>query len=164
MECLLEYGQMDLFQYTGEKKINKRHGYGTQMFKSGFKFTGKWQNDLPEGYGILILKEIISYEGESKHLNLIQGIFKKGRLLSGVIRYSTGANFKGKLDENGIFKEGVFNFHDGDFYRFKCNKGQLVKGLFWKQNEHKIIKVKPHEDTYVYDSNQDKNKVGYQYQ
>ena len=63
MDCLIDYGQKSLHLYQGQLKNNKRQGYGRQTFASDFQFTGNWADDLPQGYGTLSLKDIISYEG-----------------------------------------------------------------------------------------------------
>lgn len=65
MEYLIKFGQMSLDSYQGETAQQPRNGFGLQKFKSGYVYTGNWKNDRPHGYGRLVLKDVISYEGWS---------------------------------------------------------------------------------------------------
>lgn len=40
--------------YEGQFLHNKRHGFGRLFWNDGTYYTGKWANDLRNGYGKLI--------------------------------------------------------------------------------------------------------------
>lgn len=97
--------------YTGEVKDNKRHGYGTFVYKSLFEsklnpvsYEGEWGNDQKNGYGYEIFTETSS---------LLFGVSISKQI-------STSGNFV-----NGFIEgEGLY---DGDHCIFQ--RGKVIKNL-----------------------------------
>lgn len=53
-------------KYDGKFHNGKKHGFGTQTYKSGGEYEGEWVDGYMEGQGKFINKEGIIYEGEWK--------------------------------------------------------------------------------------------------
>ena len=52
------------FEYTGEFKLSKKHGTGTCIWKCGKIYKGHWQDDIMQGYGIIEFGDGRKYLGE----------------------------------------------------------------------------------------------------
>ena len=85
------------YEYKGEYKNNKRHGYGRYIWKdkksNGQKYIGNWQEDKMHGKGTMFFGNGDRYVGEFKN-DQYNG--------EGTYYYSNGI----KLE--GIWKNGVY--------------------------------------------------------
>lgn len=50
--------------YSGEFKLNRRHGYGKMIYNAKSSYQGEWENDIIHGKGLLIYSNENVYEGE----------------------------------------------------------------------------------------------------
>ena len=91
--------------------------------------------------------------------NNIKGIFRKGQMTHGIIRYSTGAKFQGKFDKKMNYQSGIFCFKDGDFFRGNWKKGVITNGCYWQPNMQKQYPLNKDKDLVVYNSYKDQYKV-----
>merc|ERR1711991_157471 len=85
------------YEYKGEYKDNKRHGYGTYIWKDekskGQKYVGFWKNNRMHGKGTLTFRNGDRYVGEFKN-ETYDG--------EGTYYYSNGSKLA------GIWKNGVY--------------------------------------------------------
>tara|TARA_X000000368_G_scaffold20488_1_gene16037 strand:- start:419 stop:1045 length:627 start_codon:yes stop_codon:yes gene_type:complete len=117
-----------IFNYIGELKNQKKHGYGTLIFKNGEKYTGEWKDDSFSGRGSF-------YSNNFQYIGEWQNFQKIG---FGSCSWSNGARYIGcwKNDmENG---NGKYIWPSGAIYEGEHIDGKAHgKGTFWKPNGKK---------------------------
>ena len=113
--------------YRGEKKQNKRNGFGIQFFPNGCVYLGEWVNNIAEGKGIFIIKDSTSYKGT----------FKKNFIKTGQINYFNGAKYEGTFDSTPFerFKNGTFIFKSGYKFTGEWKEGLPKQGHLYNENK-----------------------------
>ena len=99
--------------YKGDFVKGKLHGDGYMIwYNENKKYTGHWENNLQNGYGIQIWFE---GKGEHKYLfNRYIGEWKNGKRNGyGVFYYSNGAKYEGTWKDDSKDGFGIFIFHEG---------------------------------------------------
>lgn len=72
-----------VMEYRGEFKSSSRHGFGEGLFYSGSRYIGRWDHDLPHGWGTMIYP----------NGDIMEGNYCMGELCDkGVIVYSSFDN------------------------------------------------------------------------
>ena len=96
------------YEYKGEYKDGKRHGYGTYIWKDkelkGQKYVGYFKNDKIHGKGTLTSKDGHSFVGEFKN-------DKRHGL--GTIHFPNGDKFIGEFKNNISDGEGTYIYSNG---------------------------------------------------
>ena len=132
--------------YIGDLLNGKAKGKGEMMMKNKFKYNGEFDDDLPNGEGILENYEDNSiYEGEINY-----GV-KEGK---GKIKFSDGTIYEGNFKNDEFYGYGKIIYDDGNIYEgdFKNNKKD-GKGVFiWKDG-------KKYEGEFVNDVKHGKGKL-----
>lgn len=133
-------GFFSLSLYKGQKKQNKREGFGIQFFPNGCVYLGNWQNNKAQGKGLFLIKDGTSYKGE----------FHKNTIQSGKLTYFNGASFEGNFDSTPFerFKNGTFTFKSGLRYIGEWKEGLPLRGTLFDQNQ-KIGEL-PREQEIIY--------------
>lgn len=113
--------------YKGDLDLKgQRKGFGWQVFLNGFTYIGYWENNVPNGKGILIY-----CDG-----TYLLGQFKEGNMEVGKVKFKSGASFEGILNPStGEFLSGEFIFKNGVIINGEWNNGLLVSGFFVKKDE-----------------------------
>lgn len=130
------------FQYLGEYRSNKRHGFGTQYYYNDAYYKGTWKDDLMDGHGMLCWSKEQYYTGEFEN-NQANG--------SGKLRYKNGKIYEGEFLNFKRHGKGTVTYIDGTILQgsFKndlkngycCvtyNSGRVMKGIC--KNNQKIGK------------------------
>jgi len=63
---LMVFEPISLFNYLGQWKEDKAHGYGVYIHVNGAKYEGQWKDDLQDGYGVETWTDGSKYEGHYK--------------------------------------------------------------------------------------------------
>ena len=96
-------------------------GKGIYTTSSGYRYTGSFINNKPEGYG-----ELISPTGQ-----VYKGEFKSGSLEGeGEMLYPDGRIYIGSFKENNIEGQGTMSYPAGEQY----GEGSQYNG-YWKLNK-----------------------------
>jgi len=153
----LTYGRKEYEDgiYEGYFHKGLRHGRGSMKGKNGFVFfEGKWENDQPNGYGIMKFP----HSGDRHEGNYRQG--KRDGL--GVFLWANGDKYSGHFKQGVMHGYGRFEWVTGDVYNgdfcegkaegdgFKIYAdGRKSYGMFSNSLEHGWIKETwPDGDSY----------------
>ena len=99
--------------YKGDFVKGKLNGDGYMIwYNENKKYTGHWENNLQNGYGIQIWFE---GKGEHKYLfNRYIGEWKNGKRNGyGIFYYSNGSKYEGTWKDDSKDGFGIFTFHEG---------------------------------------------------
>lgn len=109
--------------YSGSvNNENKKHGFGTSIYKNGSKYTGFWEKNIFEGWGEMIDSEA----------NIYQGLFSNGFLNGKGEKFSSNGNhYEGEFLDGLRNGEGIEttkeHVYEGNFENDKKNKkGKLI--------------------------------------
>jgi len=99
--------------YKGDFVKGKLNGDGYMIwYNENKKYTGHWENNLQNGYGIQIW-----YEGKGEHKYLFNryiGEWKNGKRNGyGIFYYSNGSKYEGTWKDDSKDGFGIFTFHEG---------------------------------------------------
>lgn len=91
----------------------KEYTYKTPIFSVIGKYDGEWQNEMPNGWGVLTLNEaVVGFCDEGATLS---GQFKNGLLEGeGVLQLSDGTSFTGTFKNGVINGQGTYLYSNGD--------------------------------------------------
>lgn len=99
-------------KYTGLIRGDKKVDLGTFQFDNGCIYRGNWENDLPNGLGLLISPENIKYKGD----------FVNGKFQGSGVYKCNDSKYKGKFYNN--LKHGYGREYIGQ----TIYKGEFVNG------------------------------------
>ncbi|KAM9848855.1 MORN repeat-containing protein 3-like [Aulostomus maculatus] len=131
-------------RYTGDWKDNKRHGKGTQVWKSsGATYDGEWKFGLRDGYGVYG----ILIPGKTHYEEKYSGYWKIGKKHGyGTYFYSAKSRYQGDWYDDvrsgmGCMYESNGDIYDGEWSNDKKNgmgiiqfkNGDWYDG-FWKDD------------------------------
>ena len=104
-------------RYSGEWANNKKNGQGTLFFPDGDKYIGKFRDDQYNGYGIYSWADGQKYAGQwanDKRNGQGTASYSNGKKYIGLYKdgqkngYGTLYSANGTIDQQGIWKDGVF--------------------------------------------------------
>jgi len=118
----------NLYIYEGEWKDNKKNGNG-QLLNNGIQYTGKFNNDIYDGYGCLVCK----------NGDVLEGDFIKGVLYGmGHLNYNNGDIYVGNFEESLPNGNGQMTYKNGDIYNGDFRNGKKSgKGFLMRKNGEK---------------------------
>lgn len=105
------------FEFIGNTKDGKCHGFGIATHPDGRVFKGHWKDGVVEGYGILHDKGM-SIEG-----NFINGLVHG----YGIVRYGNGESYKGMFKAHRRHGLGVEVKCDGTKTMVLCRGDAVIK-------------------------------------
>ncbi|XP_057674076.1 MORN repeat-containing protein 3 [Corythoichthys intestinalis] len=100
-------------QYTGEWLDNKKHGKGTQVWKSGNIYNGDWKAGNCDGYGTFSVLQRNTKTYAKKYCGEWKNGMKHGH---GVYLYNSSSVYEGQWNENHRSGWGRMLFNSGDIY------------------------------------------------
>ncbi|XP_029300105.1 MORN repeat-containing protein 3 [Cottoperca gobio] len=100
-------------EYSGEWQDNKKHGKGTQVWKSGAIFNGEWKFGQRDGYGTYSVLLPETQEYAKKYI----GGWKNGKKHGyGMYLYNNSAVYEGEWSEDYRSGWGRMYYESGDIY------------------------------------------------
>ena len=139
--------------YMGELKDGKSNGKGEMVIKGKSKYVGSFENDYPNGNGILenydngtkytgeILNGVKNGKGvlEYKDGTIYDGNFKNDVYEGfGVIKFPNNRKYEGDFHEGKIKGKGKFTWEDGKVYEGEYDDF-MKKGFgkfYWNENKY----------------------------
>ncbi|KAG7498722.1 hypothetical protein JOB18_018540 [Solea senegalensis] len=134
-------------EYTGEWQDNKKHGKGTQIWRtSGAIYNGEWKFGKYDGYGTY--SELLPET--NKYVRKYCGTWKNGKKHGeGTFSYSNSDVYEGEWSEGQRSGWGKIYYKNGDIYegewmRDKCHgqgiiqfgKAICFKYIFWIKHRY----------------------------
>ena len=94
-------------KYAGEWQNNTKHGLGTFTFRSGLKYVGEFKSGNVNGQGTATSPNGTKYVGQWKNFK------KHGK---GTYTYASGSKYIGEWYNNKKHGRGIFTYANGDKY------------------------------------------------
>jgi len=107
--------------YHGEWTMNKKNGYGVQVFPSGEKYEGQWNDGARNGEGTIWVP--VGKAGKLRKL-YVGGWKNDKRHGRGTCFFKTGEFFQGFWDEGLMHGQGTLRYHNGDLFVGEFHRGQ----------------------------------------
>ena len=125
-------------KYIGEKKDDKKHGYGIYYWFDGSKYEGYYKNGLREGYGKMKWIEGGKYEGYwikneregygkiiFSNKNIYEGQYKNSHENGfGIFTWDDGDKYIGDFKDDSFEGIGILNYFNGNRYEGEFKKGR----------------------------------------
>ena len=126
--------------YKGERVNGKKEGKGTYKWEDGSIYNGDFKDDMIEGNGNLVVKNVGEYQGQfSKNKKNGTGLFKfkngdiyEGTWLDdkmegqGTYTFKNGSKYVGTFSNNMFNGEGTY-YVDGDSYSGSWKNNRYLK-------------------------------------